>query len=147
MLLLFSCSRVAHSASAGSLDQKSQFLKCTSCTVLLQQLKKVIPFCQHLRAARPVPIGTGTAGQPCSALPLPHFYLAAPLLLLQLLGLEDVQMPLGPVIEAAYEELLNLPLEDGYRSGAPAPFLCLRIPDKFGGSQVLHMPLVEASRS
>ncbi len=37
-------------------------------------------------------------------------------------------MPLGPVIEAAYEELLNLPLEDGYRSGAPAPFFASKFP-------------------
>ncbi|KAL4427454.1 hypothetical protein ABPG77_000743 [Micractinium sp. CCAP 211/92] len=40
--------------------------------------------------------------------------ITLPLNSAQLLGLEDVQMPLGPVIEAAYEELLNLPLEDGY---------------------------------
>ncbi|KAL4447419.1 hypothetical protein ABPG75_004638 [Micractinium tetrahymenae] len=40
--------------------------------------------------------------------------ITLPLNSAELLGLEDVQMPLGPAIEAAYEELLNLPLEEGY---------------------------------
>lgn len=53
--------------------------------------------------------------------------------LLQLLGLEDVQLPLGPAIEAAYEELLNLPLEEGYRSASwdPQPactIVCMQQP-------------------
>lgn len=38
----------------------------------------------------------------------------------QLLGLEDATLLLGPQIEAAYDDLLNTPLEEGYRWGSPA---------------------------
>lgn len=33
------------------------------------------------------------------------------------MGLQDVQLPLHQAVEAAYESLMNMPLEDGYRCG------------------------------
>jgi hypothetical protein len=38
-----------------------------------------------------------------------------PLPLLQLLGLQGVQLPLQPAVEKAYDDLINTPLEAGFR--------------------------------
>lgn len=31
------------------------------------------------------------------------------------MGLQDVAMPLQPAVESAYDDLMNRPLEEGYR--------------------------------
>ncbi len=45
----------------------------------------------------------------------PPARLERPAALPQLMGLQDVQLPLQPAVEKAYEELMNTALEDGYR--------------------------------
>ena len=49
------------------------------------------------------------ATPPCPLPPLPAYPC------LQLLGLQEVQLPLEAVIKRAYDELMDAPLEEGYR--------------------------------
>lgn len=69
----------------------------------------------------------GSAGRapsrPAATLPPlpPPARLERPAALPQLMGLQDVQLPLQPAVEKAYEELMNTALEEGYRWVLRAP--------------------------
>lgn len=61
------------------------------------------------------------------------------------MGLQDVQLPLQPAVEKAYEELMNMPLEEGYRwvlqRGSPAQPPLPTITDASVGCNYLHMSI------
>lgn len=98
--------------------------------------------------------GQGGRGPAATLPPLPPAQLERRHALPQLMGLQDVQLPLQPAVEKAYEELINMPLEEGYRWVLHAPGAAAKppmwlawaaqpptIPDASVGCNHLHMSI------
>ena len=66
-----------------------------------------------MRAVRGGPAAGGGGAGPAH----PPAHVRRPRALLQLLGLQGVQLPLQPAVEKAYDDLINTPLEAGFRWG------------------------------